>query len=317
MISCGLNFTVCVDDEGFMWSFGKNIYGQLGTENKVNFNVPQKILSIPPVLSVSCGSSHLLIITTDLNLWSCGNNNYGQLCIENKEDQLKPRQTSFSNIAKISCGFLHSIFQNYNGDIFACGSNEHGECGLGHFDSPQITPSLIPNLHLNIVQFVCGYHFSLFLDSEGNVYSFGNNYYGSLGLGHNRTVKVLNKIVNIPPIKTISCTETSCYLLDFERNLWTFGNNCNGQLGHGNITNQNTPLVISALKDIQQISFGCGFHFIAKSSQNQIFVIGNNDYGQLGTGDDQSFSFPKEINSQYFPIWGECHINSSAKSARK
>ena len=47
--------TVCVDHEGFIWSFGKNKYGQLGTGNKTDFNVPQKLLDLPPVFSVSCG----------------------------------------------------------------------------------------------------------------------------------------------------------------------------------------------------------------------------------------------------------------------
>ena len=44
--------------------------------------------------------------------------------------------------------------------------------------------------------------------------------------------------------------------------------------------------------------------FLAITSQNQIFVTGNNKYGQLGTGDTQSLSIPKEINSQYSTIWG-------------
>ena len=40
-ISCGWNFTVCVEYEGFIWSFGENNCAQLGTGNKINFNVPQ------------------------------------------------------------------------------------------------------------------------------------------------------------------------------------------------------------------------------------------------------------------------------------
>ena len=57
MSSCGSYFTVCVDNEGFIWSFGENYFGQIGTGNKtkLNFNDPQKIEDIPPVLSVSCG----------------------------------------------------------------------------------------------------------------------------------------------------------------------------------------------------------------------------------------------------------------------
>ena len=197
------------------------------------------------------------------------------------------------------------------------GKNNNGQCGLGHFNDPQITPSLILNAPPNIVQFVCGGHQNLFLDSEGNVFSVGHNGFGELGLGHNRDQNVLNKIVNIPPIQTISCVFSSCYLIDFEGNLWSFGYNGNGQLGHDHKTNINTPKVIIAFKEIQQISHGsCGIHFIAKNSQNQIFASGNNNRGQLGTGDTQSVSIPKEINSQYSAIWRD-EWYGRAKSARK
>ena len=200
-----------------------------------------------------------------------------------------------------------------------CGDNEKGQCGLGHFNSPQITPSLILNLPPNIVQFICGSRHSLFLDSEGNVFSVGENNYGQLGLGHKTDQNELNKILNIPPIKKISCVGSSCYLIDFEGNLWSFGINNNGQLGHGNTTNINTPKIINTLTNMlpnfQEISQGsCGIHFFAKNSQNQIFVIGNNTFGQLGTGDTRSVSIPKSIHSNYFTIWGSNqHITNQWK----
>ena len=318
MISCGGCFTVCVDYEGFIWSFGYNNYGQLGTGNNIHFNVPQKLQDIPPVLSVSCGESHTLMITNDSNLWSFGRNSSGQLCLRDTKARSKPQKTLFSNITKISAGAGHSLFQNNKEEIFACGDNEKGQCGLGHFNSPQITPSLIPNLPSNIVQFVCGFFNSLFLDLEGNVFSVGHYFYGSLGLGCvNRSLNVLNKIPNIPPIKTISCVGSSCYLIDFEGNLWSFGKNTFGQLGHGENDHITVPKVINTLKNIQQISYGsCGDHFFAKNSQNQIFATGNNNYGQLGTGDTQSLSILTEINSQYSTIWRD-EIYNRAKSARK
>ena len=322
MISCGGRFTVCVDHEGFIWSFGENNYGQLGTGNKTSFNVPQNLQNIPPVLSVSCGSDHTLIITNDSNLWSCGYNKFGQLCHGDAKDRSTPQKTSFSNISKISAGFHHSLFQNDNGEIFACGNNMSGECGLfdpGHFNSPRITPSLIPYTPSNIVQFICGYNQSLFLDCEGTVYSVGNNEYGQIGLSNdtNQNEYELKKIPNIPSIKIISCVSASCYMIDFEGNLWSFGYNACGQLGHGDKININAPKIVSTLQDIQQISYGsCGFHFLAKNSQNQIFAVGRNDFGQLGTGDTQSLSVPKEINSQYSNIWKD-EIYIRAKSARK
>ena len=305
MVSCGGFFTVCVDDEGFVWSFGENNSGQLGTGNTTNFNVPQKILNIPPVFYVSCGVSHTLMITYDSNLWSCGSNKYGQLCHGDMKRRSKPQKTSFSNISKISGGWFHTLFQNNKGEIFACGCNKNGQCGLGHFDDTQIKPILIPKLPANFTQFVCGSSHNLFLDSEGNVFSVGNNNSGQLGLGHNRTQNELKKIPNIPPIKIISCVGASSYLIDFEGNLWTFGNNKYGQLGHGDETHINTPEIINTIKNIQQISYGCsGGHFIAKNSQNQIFAAGNNDWEQLGIGDSESVPILTEINSQYSTIWG-------------
>ena len=310
-----------MDYEGFVWGFGTNNYGQLGAGNTADFfNVPQKIEYIPPVLTVSCGHGHTLIITNDDNLWSCGRNNYGQLCHGDNENRSVPQKTSFTNISKVSTGYSHSLFENNKGEIFACGNNHRGQCGLGHFNSLQITPSQILNAPSNIVQFVCGNYQSIFLDSEGNVYSVGYNEYGQLGLGNNNADQnELNKIPNIPPIKIISCVSASCYLIDFEGNLWSFGNNSYGQLGHGNKNSTVVPKIINTLKYIQQISYGsCGLHFLVKNSQNQIFVTGYNYLGQLGTGDFESCTTPREINSQYSTIWGESRtVNRRAKSARK
>ena len=231
MIACGgCNFTVCVDHEGFIWSFGENNWGQLGTGNTTKFNVPQKIQDIPPVLSVACGLGHTFIITDKLDLWSCGNNESGQLCLGNKEFefQSKFQQTLFSNISKVSLGASYSLFQDNNGEIYSCGDNSKGELALGHINSPQITPTKIPNLPTNIVQFICGLQHSLFLDSEGKVFSTGYNYFGQLGLSHNINQYEINQIPNIPPIHIISCGSDSSYLIDLDGNLWSFG--CNIEL---------------------------------------------------------------------------------------
>ena len=130
-------------------SFGKNNFGQLGTGNKTDFNDPQKLQDISPVLSVSCGYEHTLIITNDDNLRSCGKKEYGQLCHGDKE------HTLFSNISKISAGYYHSLFQNDKEELFACGYNQQGACGLGHKQHPQIIPiSFLIYLQTLLILFV-------------------------------------------------------------------------------------------------------------------------------------------------------------------
>ena len=306
----------------------------MGKEN-IDYNQPQKILDIPPVQSISCGGKHILIITINNNdLWSCGLNKSGQLCLGNTENQSKVQQTLFSNITKISAGALHSIFQNDKGEIYACGFNRWGQLGLGHCDRVE-QPCIMQNQPPNIIDFCCGESHSLFLDSNGNVFSAGRNEFGSLGYG-NSIPNILKQIPDIPPIQTISCVHRSSYLLDLEGNIWSFGGNEFGQLGHGNNLDSHKPTKISVLENIKQISYGSsGYHFLARDSQNKIFVVGLNCDGQLAIKNiESSFSFsklrktqkiintpihaPKEIDPEYFSIWGdEIQISNKAKSARK
>ena len=56
MVSCGGNFTICVDYKGSMWSFGINDEGELGLGNTITQKVPQQIKNLPPVQSISCGN---------------------------------------------------------------------------------------------------------------------------------------------------------------------------------------------------------------------------------------------------------------------
>ena len=129
---------------------------------------------------------------------------------------------------------------------------------------------------------------------------------------------LLQQISNIPSIQSISCVGFSSYLIDFDGNLWSFGQNIYGQLGFVSTSKKHpVPTKVESLKDIRQVSYGPGGkHFLAKDSQNKIFVTGLNRDGQLGTGNTTTLSIPTEINEEYFSIWGNGK-NTRAKSARK
>ena len=335
LISCGYYFTACVDYEGFMWSFGENTTGQLGIGNTKNCNTPQKVFGIPPIQSVACGGYHTLIITDDKTLWSVGKNDLGQLGLGNKTTLSTFRQTVHTNIEKIAAGYYHSLFQNEKEEIFSFGYNGHGELGQGHsgvtFSDPEkYKPLPILNQPPNIVQFCCGFHHSLLLDEQGNVYGFGINSYGCLGVEDITNKDKLIQIPNIPKIKSIACAGYSSYLIDIEGNVWSFGLNASGQLGHDtmatnatvqfgqpNTSNLKTPEKISTIGDIVQLATGnYGYHVLAKNSQNEIFVVGDNNHGQLGIGNTKSIHTPVKLKPKYWTIWGNSG-KSRAKSARK
>ena len=67
------------DSQNKIFVMGNKSYGQLGTGNKRNFIVPQKLIDIPPVVSVSCGFEHigyshtLIQICGHANIMNSGN----------------------------------------------------------------------------------------------------------------------------------------------------------------------------------------------------------------------------------------------------
>jgi serine/threonine protein kinase len=68
--------------------------------------------------------------------------------------------------------------------IYAVGRNNHGQLGLGH-NQNQIVPNDISDLEgKGIVSIISGENSTIGLTASGEVFSWGNNTYGQLGLGH-------------------------------------------------------------------------------------------------------------------------------------
>lgn len=321
-VSCGAEFAICLDEKGALWAFGNNNNKQLGfSENEMQANeTPRQIQDIPQMRLIACGADHTLCLTDNNNLWAFGKNNYGQLCLETKTENSLPQQTKFSDISHICAGGYFSLFQNKEGLIYGCGSNSNGELGLGHEASSQVEVCLIPSPP-NILTFCCGYSHVLYLDEEGNVFSVGYNSLGSLGLGSGdcNHAKQCTQIPDIPPIRYISCVGHTSYLIDFDGNFWSFGCNTDGQTG-------NTGRVIwspeiTCLQHITQIAKGCcGFHCVVKDSQDTIYGMGKNEYGELVKNEQKKFIVPTKICiSQDVMIWGNSYqpFTNRAKSARK
>ena len=74
-ISCGNNFTMCLSENGEVYSFGNNDYGQLGLGNNAeNYNSPQLISSLKDVEFIECGGNHTFCKTLNNEIFCWGNN---------------------------------------------------------------------------------------------------------------------------------------------------------------------------------------------------------------------------------------------------
>ena len=67
--------------------------------------------------------------------------------------------------------------------VFACGRNNHGQLGL---DCAHASTSCMVQVHGDVaaMQVTCGYYHTVILSPDRQVYSFGRNNYGQLGLGN-------------------------------------------------------------------------------------------------------------------------------------
>lgn len=311
-ISCAYNFTVCVDFDGFMWSFGYNQYSKLGIIGKMNYDSPQKIENVPPIDSISCGRDYCLAITNESDLWCFGYNAYGQLFLDGEVNkEIQPTKTKFTNVKKISTGVSISLFQTIEGYLYGSGNALNNSYYIKE-------DSYLYNQPPSIIQFCCGYSHALILTGDGLVYGIGQNLKNCLGFHGTINQTSFIQIQNVPLIKMISCVGWTSYLVDFDGNVWGFGDNQCGQLGRLEKT-QIVPKQIECVKDIQQISSGsCSEHIFLKNSQNRIFSLGNNTNGQLGAEPDcEEALCPHTLDENISFIWGCPREFQKYKSARK
>jgi alpha-tubulin suppressor-like RCC1 family protein len=82
-------------------------------------------------------------------------------------------------------------------------------------------PTQIPGTN-SFVQVSAGQDFSLALELNGNVWSFGKSASGRLGLGENLEEAIFSptKITTLPEIKSISANRDSAIVLDHSGSVW-------------------------------------------------------------------------------------------------
>ena len=195
--------------------------------------------------------------------------------------------------------------------LYSCGWNDYGQLGLGpsNTDDKNI-PTLIENIS-KIVKISCGGMFhSLFLTSDGQVYSCGRNHKGQLGLGNYDDYyipKLIDDLYNINIIKISAGGYHSLFLTD-GGDVYSCGYNYSGQLGLDNNNNQNRPRLIqnfynntSYIKygDITIIEISTGsYHSLFLTDGGDVYSCGYNYFGQLGLGNNNNEKKPTLI--QYF-----------------
>ena len=112
-------------------------------------------------------------------------------------------------------------------------------------------------------------------------------------------------------VKTIACSDNHSVCLDYEGIEY-------GQLGLGDTNDRYKPIKHPSLSNIIDISNG-GYHSIVKTSNNEIYAFGYNEYSQLGIKTkDKNQTTPVQVFQGNEDIWSSnINCTSRIKSARK
>ena len=244
-ISSGCYFILCLSTTGFVYSFGKNDFGQLGTgKNTKYYNVPQKIKSLKNIDFIECGGFFSICKNDDGDIFCWGRNNNGELGLGSIIFSKKPiKCTSWpDDVVDIKCSNYHTLVLTSNQEVYTCGSNIFGLLGR------QIEAKVCPNLKKlanlsNIVRIECGRCHSMCINVDGNVFVFGHNLYGQLGLGDTdrRGGPVTNPYLT--NIIDISSKGDHVFVKTSMNEIFAFGSNKHSQLGiDTGKENQLTPI---------------------------------------------------------------------------
>uniref|UniRef100_A0A8B9L1B3 HECT and RLD domain containing E3 ubiquitin protein ligase 4 n=1 Tax=Astyanax mexicanus TaxID=7994 RepID=A0A8B9L1B3_ASTMX len=275
-----------------MLCWGNASYGQLGLGG-----IDEEIVVEPRkcsffngklVWDVGCGRRHTVFLLGDGTVYTCGCNDLGQLGHE--KTRKKPEQVvalDAQNIVAVSCGESHTLALNDKGQVFAWGQASEGQLGLANMEDCVRVPRNIKSLsEVHIVQVTCGYRHSLALSRRGQIFSWGQNKYGQLGLGKEGpsvlTPQLVQSLLGIP-FAQISAGGAHSFGLTLSGAVFGWGRNKFGQLGLNDNSDRCAPCLLKTLRSQRVVYICCGEdHTAALTKEGGVFTFGAGGYGQLG-----------------------------------
>ncbi len=314
-----------------LYMVGRNDKGQLGVGNDddsydfMEVSLPQNIV----VKDLSVGRFNSMVVVTDAvgidHVYSWGYNLHGQLgtgssyggstSFVTSPKEISSKFGSYSSIKEIETEESTSgaIVTNAQGNdqLYMWGSNGWGQLGINSF-TQKITPTLVTtklSSYNNLSNLSLGWYHSgvVATDSNGNdhLFTWGLNDDGQLGISSSSgKTAIPTEITSIPQNQklvdfSLGSSHSAVVSVDStgEEHVYTWGCNSHGELGDGTSGgSHNAPVEIS-MPEGEEYDVELGFHassiIITNSfGQNDFYLWGNNQSGQMGNGTTDSVITP-------------------------
>uniref|UniRef100_A0A8C5QVY9 RCC1 and BTB domain containing protein 2 n=1 Tax=Leptobrachium leishanense TaxID=445787 RepID=A0A8C5QVY9_9ANUR len=282
----GGNEVLYITKSDEVFAIGTNSSGCLGTGDTQSTIEPRRldVLCRKKIVGLSYGSGpHIVVITSDGEVYSWGHNAYSQLGNGSANQALTPSHVSTNLISKkvvsLACGSHHTLVSTSDGEVYAWGYNNSGQVGSGSTANQPIPRKVTSCLQSKIVTGIaCGQMSSMAVVDNGEVYAWGYNGNGQLGLGSSGNQPTPCRIAALQGIhvEQVVCGYAHTLALTDEGGIYGWGANSYGQLGTGNKSNQSYPVQVSVDKErIVEIAACHSSHTsAAKSQSGQVYMWG-------------------------------------------
>jgi alpha-tubulin suppressor-like RCC1 family protein len=165
-IAAGGRHSVAVKDDGTVWTWGENDWGQLGIRTDLpefrapSYATPQQVWSMPgttpytrsPLVGirrVEAGGRHNLALDSQGRVWSWGQDRYGQLGQDFSNSLASPVRGPggidfLLDVVAIAAGESHSLAITRDGSIYAWGHDDHLQLGVPTSEACQSIFDAVP-----------------------------------------------------------------------------------------------------------------------------------------------------------------------------
>jgi len=132
-IAAGMNHCVALKNDGTVWTWGQNKFGQLGNGTKENSSVPVQVVGLSDVKEISVKRNHMLALKNDGTVWAWGWNLFGQIGDGTTTSQTAPLQVAGlpGEVKHVAAGDTTSYVLAGDGTVWAWGGGFDGQLGNG------------------------------------------------------------------------------------------------------------------------------------------------------------------------------------------
>ncbi|XP_053920301.1 probable E3 ubiquitin-protein ligase HERC4 isoform X3 [Cuculus canorus] len=191
----------------------------------------------------------------------------------------------------------HRLILSPNGEL-----SEHWATASSDYSEMRLVKELG---NQDIVQIACGDQHAMALSRGGELFAWGHNTYGQLGVGCQTTILIPQPRL-VKRLKGISLAQIAAggghsVTVSLSGAVYSWGKNDFGQLGLGDTVDRDCPSYIGALEHWKTVFISCGAdHTAVLSKEGLVCTFGAGGAGQLGHNSTRNELLPRVVAE----LWG-------------